>query len=398
MDKNTKKQQVILYMHAGSENHGCEAIANSISHMIEKPILLTYYAEEDSKYSLPELCDIVQERSFSKHKLMHVIYYIYRKLTKDKESFIRYRYGELLSKRNQRKKYPVAVSIGGDNYCYDMMLNDLFLSNAAFNRQGTGTVLLGCSIEPEILKRNDVLEDLKKYELIIARESISYDAISEALGKSTEVICLPDPAFALGVKCVNLPDCFKVKNTVGINISPMIRENEKQDGITIRNYKSLIEYILNNTDMSVALIPHVVWKRNDDRKAISELFDQLESTDRVMIIEDHSCEELKYIISQCRFFVGARTHSTIAAYSTCVPTLVVGYSVKARGIARDLFGTEDGYVLPVQGLTEDDEIRNAFIALMEKEQEVTEHLKRVIPQYKEKALQNGTEILKLLNT
>ena len=38
------------------------------------------------------------------------------------------------------------------------------------------------------------------------------------------------------------------------------------------------------------------------------------------------------------------------AYSSCVPTLVVGYSVKARGIARDIFGTEDRYVLPVQSL------------------------------------------------
>ena len=49
-------------------------------------------------------------------------------------------------------------------------------------------------------------------------------------------------------------------------------------------------------------------------------------------------------------FIGARTHATIAAYSSCVPTLVVGYSIKARGIAKDLFGTDEGYVLPVQAL------------------------------------------------
>jgi colanic acid/amylovoran biosynthesis protein len=51
--------------------------------------------------------------------------------------------------------------------------------------------------------------------------------------------------------------------------------------------------------------------------------------------------QLKYIISQCRFFIGARTHATIAAMSTGVPCTSIAYSVKARGINRDLFGSED---------------------------------------------------------
>lgn len=55
-------------------------------------------------------------------------------------------------------------------------------------------------------------------------------------------------------------------------------------------------------------------------------------------------------------FIGARTHATIAAYSSLVPTLVVGYSVKARGIARDLFGTEKNYVLPVQLLRKEEDL------------------------------------------
>lgn len=59
-------------------------------------------------------------------------------------------------------------------------------------------------------------------------------------------------------------------------------------------------------------------------------------------------------------FIGARTHATIAAYSSCVPTLVVGYSIKARGIAKDLFGTDEGYVLPVQALAKKEDLVNAF--------------------------------------
>ena len=58
-------------------------------------------------------------------------------------------------------------------------------------------------------------------------------------------------------------------------------------------------------------------------------------------------------------FIGARTHATIAAYSPR-PTLVVGYSIKARGIAKDLFGTDEGYVLPVQALAQKEDLVNAF--------------------------------------
>lgn len=40
-------------------------------------------------------------------------------------------------------------------------------------------------------------------------------------------------------------------------------------------------------------------------------------------------------------FAGARTHSTIAALSSGVPTLSFAYSIKATGINRDLFGHTD---------------------------------------------------------
>ena len=135
-------------MHAGSGNHGCEAIVNSVCHMVkEDSVLVSYRGTEDEAYSLKGLCEIVQERSFEEHKIAHVLYYLYRKLTKDGESFIRYRYHKVF----RGKAVPLAISIGGDNYCYENMLNDLRLANAAFNRKGTKTLLLGCSIEPELL-------------------------------------------------------------------------------------------------------------------------------------------------------------------------------------------------------------------------------------------------------
>ncbi len=112
----------------------------------------------------------------------------------------------------------------------------------------------------------------------------------------------------------------------------------------------MIEHILKETDMAIALIPHVIWDDSDDRIPLMQLYERYKKSGRVLVIEDQNCSKLKYAISKCRFLLGARTHSTIAAYSSGIPTLVVGYSVKARGIARDLFGDEEQYSLSVQRL------------------------------------------------
>lgn len=407
-----KADKLIVYMHAGSGNHGCEAIVNSLCHMIkEKVKLVSYFGEEDERYSLKELCEIRGERRFENHKAAHVLYYGYRKLTGDKESFIRYRYGDVFKK----EAAPLAISIGGDNYCYENMLGDLRLANSAFNRRGTRTVLLGCSIEPELLKRKEIAEDLRRYHTIIARESITYEALKEAFGKTSkeisektdkgmaeavsggcpEVLCFPDPAFTLMAKELPLPEGFALGNTVGINVSPMIQDNEKKSGVTMENYKELISFIIQNTDMQIALIPHVVWERNDDRGPLHELYRAFADTGRVVEIGDGGCEELKGFIGRCRFFVGARTHATIAAYSMGVPTLVAGYSVKARGIARDLFGTDENYVLPVQSLEKKDDLTKGFRWLLSHEKEVREKLGEVMPGYKERALETGKEVDRL---
>ena len=397
-----EENRLLMYMHAGSGNHGCEAIVNSVCHMVkEKVTLLSYFGEEDKKYSLNALCDIVSERRFEEHKLAHVLYYGYRKITGDQESFIRYRYGDVM----KGKTAPLAISIGGDNYCYDNMLSDLRLANSAFNRKGVRTVLLGCSIEPELLKREDIVADLMRYHTIIARESITYEALKdmvkeqdgriEGRKRMPQILCYPDPAFTLQKRELPLPEGFAEGNTVGINVSPMIQDNEKESGITMECYEALIRYIIENTGYQIALIPHVVWARNDDRKPIHTLYEKFKDTGRVVEIGDGTCEELKGYISRCRLFVGARTHATIAAYSSCVPTLVVGYSVKARGIARDLFGQEEHYVLPVQSLRNRDDLVKEFQWLSSQEKEIREKLEKKMPDYRNLALETGKEVDRL---
>ena len=126
-----------------------------------------------------------------------------------------------------------------------------------------------------------------------------------------------------------------------------------------------------------------------------ELFREFEESGRVILIDDHNCMQLKGFIARCRMFIGARTHATIAAYSSCVPTLVAGYSVKSIGIARELFGTDENYVLPVQKFEKTDDMTNAFCWLMEHEEEIRTHLMSIMPEYKERVLQAKELVEKL---
>lgn len=386
-----KKDKIVLYMHAGSGNHGCEAIANTICRMLPKPaIVVTNSAEEDEAYSLKGLCTLVEEKKIRKNFFIHVYYYLKERLFHDPEAAMRYRFREVTGK-NLRN---LNISIGGDNYCYDLLLKDLKLANKMFREQGGKTVLLGCSIEPELLTDPDIIDDMKRYTCIIARESITCEALQDA-GVKDSTYLIPDPAFLLNTVEKPVPEAFKEGNMVGLNLSPMAVENESVAGITMENYRALISHILDTTDMNIALIPHVVWKNNDDRTVLQSLYRDFSKTGRIVLVEDCSCEELKGYIARCRFFIGARTHSTIAAYSSLVPTLAVGYSVKARGIAKDLFGTWEDYVLPVQSLSQKGELIEGFEWLKEQEKAVRARLEKVMPAYLERTRQIGKTLGKL---
>lgn len=364
-------KKIYMYAHGGSGNHGCEAIVRSTLKVLKdidcEKILISSTPQEDIKYGIDSLCTImVDKQPYSKINFDFFKAYFALKI---KHNYIEMDKLPYLKTIAEVQKGDIAMSIGGDNYCYAdvdkyIMLHDMFL------KRGAKTVLWGCSIEPNLVEEPKIKADLERYSLITARETISYEALKR-VNKNT--ILVSDTAFSLDVKEESV-DKFNTSNMVGINISPMIINNEVESGMAIKNYERLIEYILYETNMSIALIPHVVWERNDDRIPLKALYEKFKDSGRVFLVEDMDCESIKGVISNCRFFVGARTHSTIAAYSSCIPTIVVGYSVKARGIAKDIFGSEK-YIVPVQDLKDEEMLLDEFKKILEDEQIVKDKLK-----------------------
>lgn len=389
MIKVRMNMKYVLYMHGGSGNHGCEAIVRTTAKLLGGPENVKLWSlakQEDARYGAAEgVEEIVLSEQLKKFSPGYFEAQLRRRLLGQQDAnmkvFLR-----------QQFRGNVAVSVGGDNYCYPWSAKQAVELNREIRKHCRATVLWGCSVDPEAVIP-EVREDLAKYDLITARESISYELL-KAINPNTVLVA--DPAFTLARRDLPLPESFAEHHTVGINVSPLIMKYGTEGQLILENYEHLIRHILENTQMHVCLIPHVVWEQNDDREPCRVLFEKFRDSGRVCMAPDCNATELKGFIARCRFLVAARTHASIAGYSSCVPTLVLGYSVKSRGIARDLFGTEKGYVLPVQALKSGHDLAEAFRRLAQQEHEIRTALEEIMPRYRQRTEAGTSELNKLV--
>lgn len=379
------QKKAIMYAHGSAYNHGCEAIVRSTVDLLslekEKTLLFSNNIQGDLDYKIDDIVKVepINETPVERNSPLGIIYRTCSHLYNDHEKM----YYRFFGKKRFEYMYnqgEVALSIGGDNYCYDGVARmELAASNYWLNKKGTKTVLWGATLAEKGMSP-DVIEDLNRYSLICVRESDSLDLLKKYSVK-TRIVLSPDPAFALKPEETEWEN--RNKQIIGINISPFVFYCSKND-IGLKNYIVMINWILSETDFDIALIPHVVFPNtnNNDVLLATKLKDCFSDESRVFVVNDgYNCCQLKSLISKCRIFVGARTHSTIAAYSTGVPTLVVGYSEKSIGIAKDLFGTAEGYVCSVQNMEKETQLLDDFKKLLNNEQNVRSFLKDRIPEY-----------------
>lgn len=281
------------------------------------------------------------------------------------------------------KKADIVLIVGADNY--DISYNSLAYMNETnkFVAEigAEKFVLYNCSVSKEDLIPG-VVQDLNRFKYLTARDSISFVNMKAALPKK-DIRFFPDVAFCMDPQKTELPDGWDSGNMIGVNLSSLVADGRY--GVTedeiLNAYRQMIDYILEKTDLKICFIPHV--KKDADLSVLRKLNEYVNNPDRAIIInhENYNAAQKKYLISQCRMFVGARTHATIAAYSSLVPTLVVGYSIKSVGIATDLLGTDAGNVIPVQTLKKPDMLKTAFIGFMERESDIRDRLSKTVPPY-----------------
>jgi colanic acid/amylovoran biosynthesis protein len=252
-----------------------------------------------------------------------------------------------------------AIVTGGDILSLDYGVMSLYQWCRAIEigmDLGLPTILWAASVGPfsaQPAVEQIMIRHLRRYSAISVRETESLAYLRNLGIDHVELVA--DPAFLLAPEAFDtstiLPD--RIRPLLGLNFSPLIRRFRA----SARGARSLdaeivsfIQRTLDHSEFDVLLVPHVGAldgsKRRSDWHYMKDLVQMLPlfGTRLLLAPPTLNAAQTKFLIGQCRYFIGARTHATIAALSQGVPTISIAYSTKAKGINLDLFG-HTNYVL-----------------------------------------------------
>lgn len=295
----------LLYGHGGAYNHGSEAAVRcTIKLLREKSpgcfiTLSSHFPEQDRQFIIDADEIIGRDLGGSTNEEI---------------------YAETIARITPET---TCLSVGGDNYCYPNWQRYAAIHYAALER-GAKSILWSCSIEPSMLDE-EMLAALRTHHLLTVREDASFSALKER--GLDNIVRVSDIAFALEPKKTELPP----QPYVALNLSPLVL---RRNPAVLEAYQQLVNEITEKTEWNIAFVPHVEMPTDNDSEALAQLNGPTERIYRIP--SGLTAAEYKYIIAHAELLVATRTHATIAAWSSGVPTIAVGYSSKARGIAADV--------------------------------------------------------------
>ena len=215
-------------------------------------------------------------------------------------------------------------------------------------------------------------------DMVMARDKQSYDYVINNVPQQKNVNEYIDVAFFLPYKQMMYDKNFI---HVGLNISALLWHGgytqDNQFGLkgdyqkTVRN---IIDYFLSLPNVKLHLIPHVVGSERHIENDYAVSFDfQQEYGNPNLILSPLflSPVDAKSYISGMDFFMGARMHSTIAAFSSGVPVVPMAYSRKFNGLFIDTLGYDHMADLKVDT---EEEVLNKIKALYESRNSLKEEI------------------------
>lgn len=269
---------------------------------------------------------------------------------------------------NELRSASCVIASGGDVFCSEYghrsLLSHLQPLSIA-HQAGVPFIIHSQSIGPftNDADRAVFTALAREAHAVSVRETASFRYITEDLKLPADRCHLvADPAFLLGQPDKAEGDALfahhravEGRPTVALSTSQAICHWMKSDADRhIETWLEVIRWLRTELDANIILIPHVqeTSDRNDDRVLATALQRRLGHDPCVRLAGgDFSAGDYKAIISRCDFVVAERMHAAIAGLSTGVPTLVIGYSIKAEGILTDLLGaslTKERALISVQ--------------------------------------------------
>lgn len=300
------------------------------------------------------------------------------------------------------------LQVGGDNYTLDYGYPKVFMEiDRLVLRHRVPLLLWGASVGPfdaDPAFRNQMSAHLKSFDSILLREQLSA-RILQSMGVEANVSMMTDPAFVMepckpqdGTVGLDIPN-----DAIGLNLSPLMAKHVT--GGDLQEWKEactqMVLSIRQAMDRPVILVPHVtsVNPAVDDYRLLKSVHDSLPPQQRegVWCLGDNlNAAEIKWVISRCSLFAGARTHSTIAAISSAVPTLCFAYSTKARGLTEAVYGSLE-YCMGPEDLTPN-AVAARMVSLNRDASEVRDRLQSALPGMLEGCFAAGRTLRNLVET
>jgi colanic acid/amylovoran biosynthesis protein len=239
------------------------------------------------------------------------------------------------------------LSVGGDLYAGDYGFPVVVYAQDAYARaRGKPVYLWGASLGRWPVGSEHLLTShLERFERLFLRDGLSLAHAAEVLPRARTAPTI-DPAFTLPP----VPFEFDgpARFDLGLNLSGLAF---RLKGVTDRRTQvRMLERVLTSFSAAtgvdapdVLLLPHVfrAGEDGDDHRFLDALRSAYSGPARLTLApRARRAGEYKWLLGRCDAVVAARTHVTIAAFSQAVPTMSVAYSLKARGLNRDIFGHE----------------------------------------------------------
>ena len=204
--------------------------------------------------------------------------------------------------------------------------------------------------------------------LVYVRDEVSLFNLQRILNKSSVDLKLgydiaflfqPDPP-SIGVEILNSNGIELSKRSV-VGIFPNIRvyercEGEKGNNLYIASLVSIIRHCLKAFGTQVVIMPHEIIKSDNNKKddryicqIIKDIFSDEE--DVKVIVDFDSAKQIKSVIGHMDLVIGSRFHSVVAALSSAVPPVVIGWSHKYFELMKS-FNLEQ-FILSYQTVEED---------------------------------------------
>ena len=209
--------------------------------------------------------------------------------------------------------------------------------------------------------------------LLMSRDKESTDLLKNVFG-CTNILDTIDVAFSLPYRKMK-----KEKGNgsihIGINISETLCNQQESHLFTVsKDYLPIMKRVilqLLSDGYKVHLIPHVASLNDTSHNEYYihyRLWEELQHPGLIPPPFFLSACDAKSYISSMNLFIGSRMHACIAAFSTNVPVLLLGYSRKFTGLFRDTLDYH--YLIDVAGDFSVDNVVNQIREMISQRTEI----------------------------